>query len=99
MIQSVEGVIMVKGNIPDILADLGAIVFALAKKDVPHEAIIATVANALATANDKDSDDLINTVIDKVFNNDDDKEPELEIDSEPLNEDLLKRMFGDLFDE
>ena len=99
MIQSVEGVIMVKGSIPDILADLGAIIFALAKKDIPHEAIITVVAKALATANDKDSDDFISTVIDKVFNKDDDKEPELEIDTEPLNEDLLKRMFGDLFNE
>lgn len=93
MIQCIDDMLMIKGSNKELLSELGAIVFALSKKDFPMEAITAAVASGIARSKDKNSDKYVHTILDKSI------DPSKEDDKSSVDEDMLKKMFGDLFNE
>lgn len=102
MIQISEGVLMLKGSGAELIADLGAIVFALRKKDFPLEVITSAVASAIVRADDEESDIYMDVVLDREYEDkkdcDNDKS-ELKKNTESISKDTFKKMFGEFFDE
>lgn len=95
MIQSIDGVVMMKGSIDDLMMELSAIVMSMAVKDFPKEAIITAVAVGMAEADSDDLDKKLKVVVDKEIPR---KKSENKAD-ESTSDDLLKKMFGDILGE
>lgn len=96
MIQSDDGMVILKGTFDEAMTDLTAIVMGLSTK-FPKEAIMSAVAIGLTEAESDHLDDIMEVVVDKTMDkeSDDGKSP----DKEDLGSEVLKKMFGDLFHE
>ena len=94
-----DGMLMLKGNGEELLTDLSHIVFALRKKDFPIDAITSAVACGCVRADDEESDKYMDVVVDRDLNKKSEDEPDLEINTEHLDKDTFKKMFGEFFNE